>query len=103
MFIMMSGLADAIRFPTIEDRIGETMRTSGVAITITSMTDLLAFCVGATSVFPGITTFCIYTGKLRLLTRLCHVDQLVPKLLFLVTYEENLLLLVQYLFFYHKI
>lgn len=66
MFIMMSGLADALRYPTIEDRIGETLRTSGVAITITSMTDLLAFCVGASSVFPGITIFCLYTGELKL-------------------------------------
>ncbi|KAL5012271.1 hypothetical protein ScPMuIL_010822 [Solemya velum] len=63
MFILLSGLADTYgHITSIEDRIGETMRTSGMAITITSLTDLLAFSVGALSTFPAIRSFCTYTA-----------------------------------------
>lgn len=64
MFILMSGIAEAPSLTTasIEDRIKFMMKKSGVAITITSLTDLLAFTVGATSVFVSIRLFCIYTG-----------------------------------------
>lgn len=65
MFILMSGMADApaMTTVTIKDRMKFMMKKSGVAITITSITDLLAFTIGATSVFVSIRTFCIYTGK----------------------------------------
>jgi len=51
MFILLSGLADT-----------SSMRTSGVAITITSITDVIAFCAGAASVFPSVRNFSWYTG-----------------------------------------
>ena len=38
------------------------MKHSGVAITITSVTDLLAFGIGATSVLPALGNFCIYSA-----------------------------------------
>jgi hypothetical protein len=66
MFILLSGLAETIedqQIQTTEDRIAATMRTSGLAITITSLTDLLAFAIGASSVFVSVRNFCIYTGK----------------------------------------
>jgi len=62
MFILMAGLADAPVSTKIEERLRHTMKTSGVAITITSLTDLLAFCIGASSVFISVRNFCIYTG-----------------------------------------
>ena len=39
-----------------------TMKHSGVAITITSVTDLLAFGIGATSILPALGTFCAYAA-----------------------------------------
>lgn len=65
MFILMSGMAEATALTTdsIKDRMKFMMKKSGVAITITSITDLLAFTIGATSVFVSIRIFCIYTGK----------------------------------------
>lgn len=65
MFILMSGMAGApsLSKASIEDRMKSMLRTSGISITITSVTDLLAFGVGATSVFQSIRTFCIYIGK----------------------------------------
>jgi predicted RND superfamily exporter protein len=62
MFILLSGLADTSSNDDVETRIGQTMRTSGVAITITSITDVIAFCAGAASVFPSVRNFSWYTG-----------------------------------------
>lgn len=64
MFILLSGMADAIEHDTeIEDRVARMMRTSGMGITITSLTDLLGFLIGSLSIFPAIRYFCIYTGQ----------------------------------------
>lgn len=63
MFILMSGMAEASTIDSIKEKMKFMMKKSGVAITITSITDLLAFTIGATSVFVSIRTFCIYTGK----------------------------------------
>lgn len=63
MFMLMSGISNAEYEDDVETRIGETMRTSGVSITITSLTDLLAFAAGASSVFLSVRNFCIYCGK----------------------------------------
>ncbi|XP_055999745.1 patched domain-containing protein 3-like isoform X2 [Ostrea edulis] len=69
MFILMSGIADAqpLSKISIEERVIFMMQKSAVAISITSLTDLLAFVVGATSVFKSIRNFCIYTGTNLLL------------------------------------
>ena len=66
MFILMSGMAEGPSLTTassIKERMKYMLQKSGVAITITSITDLLAFTIGATSVFISIRTFCIYTGN----------------------------------------
>ena len=38
------------------------MKHAGVAITITSLTDLLAFGIGGSTVLPGLRSFCIYAA-----------------------------------------
>lgn len=75
MFILMSGMAGApsLSKASIEDRMKSMLRTSGISITITSVTDLLAFGVGATSVFQSIRIFCIYTG---VAVMFCYINQL---------------------------
>lgn len=64
MFILLSGIADADYNGNTESRVGQMLKRSGVAITITSLTDILAFGVGATSSFKSVRNFCVYTGKL---------------------------------------
>ena len=64
MFILLSGLSGAQGEATIEDKMAATLRASGVGITITSLTDLIAFMAGAASNFIAVRNFCIYTGKL---------------------------------------
>ena len=63
MFILLSGLADAPFDNSLKSRTGQMLRTSGVAITITTLTDVLAFGAGATSSFKSVQNFCVYTGN----------------------------------------
>eukprot|EP00795_Rhopilema_esculentum_P004306 gene4306-20508_t len=43
-------------------KLAATMKSAGVAISITSMTDVIAFLVGATTVLPALQSFCVYAG-----------------------------------------
>lgn len=66
MFILMSGMAGApslLENNTVKDRMKYMLKKSGISITITSITDLLAFGIGASSVFISIRNFCLYTGN----------------------------------------
>ena len=45
-----------------EEKMGMCMKKAGVAITITSVTDLLAFWISASSVLPILQSFCIYAA-----------------------------------------
>ena len=47
---------------SLAQNMGTTMKHAGVAITITSVTDLLAFAIGATTVLPALSGFCIYAS-----------------------------------------
>jgi hypothetical protein len=69
MFILMSAWSENL--PDKEEErtvanvpkiIGRTMSSAGVAITITSLTDFLAFAIGSASVFPSVTNFSLYAG-----------------------------------------
>ena len=46
----------------LEERIGLSMKHSGVAITITSVTDILAFGIGSMSSLPAFGSFCSYAS-----------------------------------------
>ncbi|KAK3586775.1 hypothetical protein CHS0354_016950 [Potamilus streckersoni] len=86
MFVMLSGLAGAQSKGSVEDKIAETMRTSGVAITITSVTDCLAFLAGASSVFLSVRNFCIYTGVAVII---CYLNQATLFLACLTLHEKR--------------
>ena len=46
----------------LEKRMGLCMKHAGIAITITTLTDLLAFFVGATTKLPALSNFCLYSA-----------------------------------------
>lgn len=64
MFILLSGMARAppLYKSTVEKRMAFMLKKGGEAITITSVTDMIAFIIGASAVFVSIKIFCIYTG-----------------------------------------
>lgn len=67
MFVLLSGLAETYDDdPHMEpkQRIQKVMKSSGVSITITTVTDLIAFFVGTSSSFLSIKNFCVFTGIL---------------------------------------
>ncbi|XP_078674227.1 patched domain-containing protein 3-like [Branchiostoma floridae x Branchiostoma belcheri] len=62
MFVMIAAWRKCdVRLP-VEERMGRTMSDAGVSITITSLTDCLAFTAGITSVFPAVRIFCTYAA-----------------------------------------
>ncbi|KAK3099247.1 hypothetical protein FSP39_001509 [Pinctada imbricata] len=70
MFLLLAGLSETYETATkdgkqwtVESRVMYTMRKSGIGITITSVTDVIAFLAGISSSFLGVRNFCIYTGE----------------------------------------
>ena len=62
MFIMISAWRKTNPSLPVQDRISGTFEDAAVSISITSVTDILAFCVGSISPIPAIRIFCLYTG-----------------------------------------
>merc|ERR1719188_436824 len=44
---------------SVEERVGMALQHAGVAITVTSVTNVLAFGVGAATILPGLQMFCV--------------------------------------------
>ncbi|XP_012938836.1 patched domain-containing protein 3 [Aplysia californica] len=74
MFLLMNSWSEttALTDLSVPERIGTVFRKAGVGITITSVTDFLAFVVGSSSVFKSVRNFCIYTGVGVLLCYICN-------------------------------
>jgi len=47
---------------SLHERFGLTMRHAGAAITVTSLTDIIAFAVGGFTILPALQSFCIYSS-----------------------------------------
>ncbi|XP_005098950.1 protein patched homolog 1 isoform X2 [Aplysia californica] len=46
----------------IPHKMADVLRHAGVSITVTSLTDFVAFMIGATTIIPALRSFCIYAG-----------------------------------------
>lgn len=64
MFQLMTEWRQTNIRDTIAERMSHTLRSAAVSITITSMTNLLAFLIGATSPFISVKIFCACSGEL---------------------------------------
>ncbi|KAK7083691.1 Sterol-sensing domain of SREBP cleavage-activation [Halocaridina rubra] len=58
---------------TVAERMGKTFSDAAVSITITSLTDMISFYIGAITPFPCVQIFCLYTGTAVLVTYVWHV------------------------------
>nr|KAG5702445.1 hypothetical protein BaRGS_027532 [Batillaria attramentaria] len=74
MFLMMSSWSETLGITqlTVPARLGATFAGAGIGITITSITDFLAFVIGTTSVFRSVTNFSLYAGVAVLFCYICN-------------------------------
>ena len=70
MFLIMSAWSENLPSNLEEQKVqqvpkilGKTLASAGIGITITSLTDFLAFVIGTTSVFLSVTNFSLYAGE----------------------------------------
>ena len=63
MFLIYSAYRRTKTSDSTAGRMGETFRLCGSGITITSLTNVVAFLAGATTNFYGIRLFCFYTSE----------------------------------------
>ncbi|KAK7497555.1 hypothetical protein BaRGS_00011195 [Batillaria attramentaria] len=75
MFLLMSAWSETIHKTqlTVPARVGQTFAGAGIGITITSVTDFVAFLVGTGSVFGSVTNFCLYAGVAVFFCYLCNI------------------------------
>ena len=65
MFVIVQAydnLSPAERSAPVQARIGTAMKHAGVSITVTSLTDIVAFAIGSLTVLPALRSFCIYAA-----------------------------------------
>ncbi|XP_063003675.1 patched domain-containing protein 3 [Elgaria multicarinata webbii] len=62
MFIMVSCWQHTKVKDRVKDRMADTYAEAAVSVTITTLTDVLAFYIGIATSFPSVQSFCIYTG-----------------------------------------
>ncbi|KAM4606284.1 patched domain-containing protein 3-like isoform 2-T2 [Polymixia lowei] len=62
MFIMISCWQQTQVKDKVEDRMAATYKEAAVSITITTLTDALAFYIGLLTPFRSVQSFCMYTG-----------------------------------------
>ena len=84
MFLMMScwseNLPSEAEQQTVQhvpNILGKTLASAGIGITITSLTDFLAFIIGTTSVFRSVTNFSLYAGEYFIITIISIVNTVI--------------------------
>ncbi|XP_033849650.1 patched domain-containing protein 3-like [Acipenser ruthenus] len=73
MFIMISCWQQTKVHDSVEDRLAETYKDAAVSITITTLTDVLAFYIGIMTPFRSVQSFCLYTGTAVLFCYLYNI------------------------------
>ncbi|KAF4533134.1 hypothetical protein B566_EDAN007945 [Ephemera danica] len=58
----LDNLTPAEKQMPVAERIGRTLKYAGPSITITSLTDIVAFAVGTTTVMPSLKSFCFFAS-----------------------------------------
>ena len=62
MFVILQSYDNVKTDADLIERFGQAMKKAGVAITVTSLTDFLAFGISATSELPILMSFCLYAA-----------------------------------------
>ena len=83
IFVIMSALTkikSESKDLKLTEQIAKTFEKAGASITITSLTDIIAFLVGGTTVLPSLKFFCIFAAMCILMTYLYVVTFFVVAL-----------------------
>lgn len=83
IFVIMSALRKCnseSKDLKLSERIGKTLEKAGASITITSLTDIIAFLVGGTTVLPSLKSFCVFAAMCILMTYVYVVTYFVAVL-----------------------
>lgn len=71
IFVIMAAyrkISESCKDVSLEERIAKTMQKAGAAITITSLTDIIAFSVGSFTILPSLRSFCVFGAMCILMT-----------------------------------
>uniref|UniRef100_A0A8C5TDL9 SSD domain-containing protein n=1 Tax=Malurus cyaneus samueli TaxID=2593467 RepID=A0A8C5TDL9_9PASS len=66
MFIMIAAWEQSLRKKeksSVKSLLAETYTEAALSVTITTLTDVLAFFIGTWTAFPSVRSFCLYTGS----------------------------------------
>lgn len=72
-FVMLAAWRRTRLQDSVAERMGQTFAEAAVSITITSLTDMISFFIGAITPFPCVQIFCLYTGTAVLVTYAWHI------------------------------
>ncbi|XP_020372176.2 patched domain-containing protein 3-like [Rhincodon typus] len=61
-FVMLASWQKTMVTDEVEDRLADTYAEAAVSVTITTLTDVLAFYIGIMTPFRSVQSFCVYTG-----------------------------------------
>eukprot|EP00095_Tigriopus_kingsejongensis_P010889 snap_masked-scaffold1216_size55193-processed-gene-0.1 protein:Tk10889 transcript:snap_masked-scaffold1216_size55193-processed-gene-0.1-mRNA-1 annotation:"hypothetical protein AaeL_AAEL001299" len=91
-FVMLASWKETKHLKSIPERLSQTYREAGVSITITSLTNILSFCVGAVVPgFPCVEIFCVYAGFGLAAIYFGTLTLFGPGLAFLYTIQDDIL------------
>lgn len=62
MFIMISSWEQSASKTDTKSRLADTYSEAALSVTVTTVTDVLAFFIGTWTAFPSVQSFCLYTG-----------------------------------------
>ncbi|CAG0923997.1 unnamed protein product, partial [Notodromas monacha] len=88
-FVMLSAWRRTDATSPTRDRLAHAYADAAVSITITSMTDMLSFFVGAFTTFPCVRIFCLYTGASVFTVYFFHITFFGACMAYAGNAEEN--------------
>ncbi|GMT07468.1 hypothetical protein PENTCL1PPCAC_29642, partial [Pristionchus entomophagus] len=88
-FLILAAWHDSPRHLPVQERIIRSMRHAAVSISITSLTDTVAFLIGAITPLPAVRYFCFYSAAAIVFIFLYSISIFVAILALQGTREEN--------------
>ncbi|XP_067123919.1 patched domain-containing protein 3-like [Centruroides vittatus] len=67
-FVLIAAWRKTNSKKSVEDRMGETFSEAAISITITSLTNIISFCIGVSSPFPSMRIFCSFSASAMFFT-----------------------------------